>query len=86
MPQIIVTADRSTEDGTAHVMLRERVTEQDFESGHFAAQLLERIEWAVGDVHEAERRSARQPAHRNRSTVRDAHVESRPRPVAVPSA
>ncbi len=55
MPQIIVTADRSGDrDGTA-VMLRERVSVADFESHHFAAQLMERLGWAVGDAHEVER-------------------------------
>jgi hypothetical protein len=50
MPQIIVTADRNQ----APVMLRERVNATDFESEHFATQLVERLGWAVGDAHEAE--------------------------------
>lgn len=60
MPQIIVTADSSTEDGTGPVTHRERVTERDFESGHFAAQLVERLGWAVGDAQavEVSRRAA----------------------------
>jgi hypothetical protein len=29
----------------------------DFESDHFAAQLVERLGWAVGDAHEAEQGS-----------------------------
>lgn len=36
-------------------MLRERVNLSDFESEHFAAQLVERLGWAVGDAAEAER-------------------------------
>jgi hypothetical protein len=36
-------------------MLRERINVADFESDHFAAQLVERLGWAVGDAHEAER-------------------------------
>ncbi len=56
MPQIIVIADSPAEDGTAQVMLRERVTERDFESGHFAAQLAERLGWAVGDAHAIDHR------------------------------
>jgi hypothetical protein len=51
MPQIIVTADSS--DGSA-VMLCERVNATDFESDHFAAQLVERINWAVEDAQELE--------------------------------
>jgi hypothetical protein len=35
-------------------MLRERVDVADFESDHFAAQLVERLGWAVSDAHEVE--------------------------------
>ncbi|HWF26127.1 MAG TPA: hypothetical protein VG275_11805 [Solirubrobacteraceae bacterium] len=35
-------------------MLRERVSLADLESDHFAAQLVERLGWAVGDAHEVE--------------------------------
>ncbi len=54
MPQIIVTADRSSEREEAVVMLRERVSPADFESGHFQNQLVERLGWAVGDAREVE--------------------------------
>jgi hypothetical protein len=54
MPEIIVTADRLGGSGEAPIMFRERVNIQDFESGHFAAQLVERIGWAVGDADEVE--------------------------------
>jgi hypothetical protein len=50
MPQIIVTAERPGGSGEEPVMFRERVNIEDFESGHFAAQLVERIGWAVGDA------------------------------------
>jgi hypothetical protein len=56
MPQVIVIADSAAEDGTAQVMFRERVTERDFESDHFAAQLAERLGWAVGDAHDIDHR------------------------------
>jgi hypothetical protein len=56
MPQIIVTADTPGEGGAAQVMFCERVTKRDFESGHFATQLAERLGWAVGDAHAVERR------------------------------
>lgn len=36
-------------------MLSERVSVADFESEHFASRLIERLRWAVGDPHEAER-------------------------------
>lgn len=50
MPQIIVTADQPSNQGDRAVMLRERVSAADFESGHFAAQLVERLGWAVNDA------------------------------------
>jgi hypothetical protein len=54
MPQIIVMADRSSSPEDRAVMLRERVNVSDFESDHFAAQLVERLGWAVSDADEAE--------------------------------
>lgn len=57
MPQIIVKADRSTENGESAVMFTERVSVSDFESDHFQAQLVERLEWAVGDAHAVEQRA-----------------------------
>jgi hypothetical protein len=56
MPQIIVIADSPAEDGDPPIMFRERVSVSDFESQHFATQLVERLGWAVGDADEAERR------------------------------
>jgi hypothetical protein len=53
MPQIIVTADRAERE-EAPVLLRERVNVTDFESDHFAAQLVERLGWAVSDAAEVE--------------------------------
>ncbi len=57
MPQIIVTAERSAEDAEPPIMFRERVSLTDFESEHFAAQLVERLGWAVGDAEEMNRGS-----------------------------
>jgi hypothetical protein len=54
MPQIIVTADKATDRADTPVMMRERVNVSDFESDHFAAQLVERVGWAVSDAHEVE--------------------------------
>ena len=51
MPHIIVTANH----GDGAVMLRERVNVADFESEHFAAQLVERLGWAVEDADQVER-------------------------------
>jgi hypothetical protein len=55
MPQIIVIADRGAAFGEGAVTLRERVNVADFDSAHFASQLLERLGWAVGDADEVER-------------------------------
>ena len=54
MPQIIVTADREAAFGDGAVTLRERVSVADFESQHFATQLVERLGWAVADADRAE--------------------------------
>ena len=54
MPQIIVTADETRAEDQTNVMLRERINVSDFESDHFAAQLVERLGWAVSDAHDAE--------------------------------
>jgi hypothetical protein len=56
MPQIIVAADRGAAFGEGAVTFRERVNVSDFESEHFAAQLVERLGWAVGDADVVERR------------------------------
>jgi hypothetical protein len=60
MPQIIVTADRIDDRDDGAVLLRERVNVADFESDHFAAQLVERLGWAVSDASAVEQ----DPAHR----------------------
>lgn len=54
MPQIIVTADEGTRTDRS-VLMRERVNIRDFESEHFAAQLVQRVGWAVSDAAEVER-------------------------------
>jgi hypothetical protein len=55
MPQIIVAADRGAAFGEGAVTFRERVNVSDFESGHFAARLVERLGWAVEDADVVER-------------------------------
>jgi hypothetical protein len=54
MPQIIVMADGTAEERDRMVMFRERVSPSDFESRHFATQLVERLGWAVGDAQQVE--------------------------------
>lgn len=58
MPRIIVTADSTRDGDESAVMLTERVSVRDFESPHFQTQLVERLGWAVGDAHDAERARA----------------------------
>jgi hypothetical protein len=55
MPQIIVTAGSTDDLGDTKVLLRERVNAADFESDRFAANLLERLGWAVEDATSAEK-------------------------------
>ena len=56
VPQIIVTADHGQEQEQEQdgIMLRERVNTADFESERFAANLIERLGWAVVDATEVE--------------------------------
>ena len=67
MPQIIVTAH----DDETTVMLRERINTADFESERFAANLVERLGWAVLDATEAEREE--------RTEARDDRRDERPK-------
>jgi hypothetical protein len=55
VPQIIVTADQAQDQDPDGVMLRERVNVEDFESERFAANLVERLGWAVIDATQVER-------------------------------
>jgi hypothetical protein len=54
MPQIIVAVDRGAAFGDGTVTFRETVNVADFESQHFATQLVERLGWAVEDADQAE--------------------------------
>ncbi len=55
MPRIIVTTDRSQQPADAPVLLDEGVHSVHLSSDLAAAQLIERIAWAVGDAEHAER-------------------------------
>ena len=90
MPRVIVIASPSERDDGA-MMLSERVTVADLDSGHFAAQLIDRLRWAVADAHLAEQtqralgRSYALPGH-CASDARASSVEDAPgRPRALPS-
>lgn len=53
MPRILVTTV-SVDKPDAGVMLDEDIGTSDLASDHFAAQLIERIGWALGDAESAE--------------------------------
>jgi hypothetical protein len=53
MPAIIVQSNGSTEQDT-HVILYEDVQPEHLASDHHAAQLIERVGWAVSEAKDAE--------------------------------
>ncbi len=55
MPRIIVTTDQSQLSDDACVLLDEQVHSVHLSTGHAAAQLVERLAWAVNDAENAER-------------------------------
>jgi hypothetical protein len=57
MPKIIVTSNRNG-DLDAAVTLDEGVEPENLESDHYAAQLIERVGWAVTDAKDAEARDS----------------------------
>ncbi|HSJ17898.1 MAG TPA: hypothetical protein VK920_07380 [Solirubrobacterales bacterium] len=59
MPRIIVMS-RSSARADA-ITLDERISTTDLGSGHYSAQLIERVGWAVHDAHDAEREEAGGP-------------------------
>lgn len=54
MLNIIVVSDDHANDATGFAF-KERVTAPLLEDPHFAAQLIQRVAWAVADAEEAER-------------------------------
>jgi hypothetical protein len=68
MPEIIV-ATRLSPDRNTTVLHQERVCARDLESKHFAAQLIERLGWALSDADEVERPPAGEAARRSRTNT-----------------
>jgi hypothetical protein len=64
MPKIIIRADAPGQDGDL-ITLSERLVADNLESGHYAAQLIERLSWAVSDAETLE-------AHASRAAAPDA--------------
>jgi hypothetical protein len=54
VPRIIVTTDPAHLLDDAPVLLDERVHSVHLSSNHAAAQLIERLVWAIGDAEDAE--------------------------------
>jgi hypothetical protein len=95
MPRIIVQAD-PTSEREAVTLLQERVSPTDMESAHFAGQLLERVNWAIGDAKEVEleaRQAERDSKQDHREVQRDGrhakrdlmHAESDRDPALTPA-
>ena len=61
MPRMLIMTEPA-EQAPAEVMLSEHVATGDIASDHFAAQLVERIAWALADAEKAERRLIDRPA------------------------
>jgi hypothetical protein len=58
MPRIVVTTEPEVRETDTSVLLDERIATTDLDSDHFAAQLIERIGWALLDADGAERQPA----------------------------
>ena len=67
MARVIVVAEHVTDPPDARVgdrrtfQLKERVTSSDMRDPHVAAQLIERIGWALADAEDVELRQAARP-------------------------
>jgi len=70
MPRIIVTTDPSLLRDDAPVLLDEQVQSVHLSTGHAAAQLVERLAWAISDAEAAERKRRDQPAGALRRSLR----------------
>jgi len=68
MPRVIVTTDPTKLPHHSSVLLDEQVQTVHLSSGHAAAQLVERIAWAISDAEQAE--SAAEPSPRERRPQR----------------
>ncbi len=74
MPRIIVTTDPVSSEltGASPVLLEEHVHSVHLSTGHAAAQLVERLAWAISDAEHAER--ARPARPRRTRTRRPASI------------
>jgi hypothetical protein len=70
MPRVIVTTDPSQLPRDAAVLLDEQVQTLHLSTGHAAAQLVERIAWAISDAEAAERVRSTRSTQRARASER----------------
>jgi hypothetical protein len=68
MPRIIVTTDPTQLSDDSPVLLEESVHSVHLSTDHAAAQLIERLAWAIGDAEVAERRGAMRAGARSASS------------------
>jgi hypothetical protein len=80
VPRIIVTTDPAHLIDDAPVLLDERVHSVHLSTNHAAAQLIERLVWAIGDAEDAEgaRAAERVRPLRPSSVTTDHHSSSAP--------
>ena len=84
MPRVIVTTDPSDAPPDTAILLDERVESVHLSTGHAAAQLVERLAWAIRDAEDAES-SPRSRRPRVRGDV-PSRLSHRPTPRAVAGA
>lgn len=75
MPRILITTETGDAPEVA-VMLSERVATSDLASDHFAAQLIQRIGWALADAENSERDPAGHPEPRGRGALADTFMQT----------
>ena len=59
MPRVVVTTEPTGESPERAVLLDERIAPSDLATDHFAAQLIERIGWALVDADGHEQQAVR---------------------------
>ncbi len=79
MPRIIVTTDSKAQDGDPAILLDEGVRSVHLSTGHAAAQLVERLAWAVSDAENAERARHRRARAPERLPARPQAARATPR-------
>lgn len=76
MPRITLTADTSAGRDEPAVLLDEHVQSVHLASGHSAAQLIERLAWAILDAEQQDDRTPK-PVRAHEPDLRSQHQENR---------